>query len=493
MPTAYARRTSPAPPRLAAAARGGGAVSPSARAGGRRRGWPSTSPSTSRCWSPSSTLTPALPAARLRRHRLRHRPPVRARPRRLPRQHVRQPSRESDRRPADLPAVLHAVQPLGSRAQPHAPRVHEPQRLRLRVDADVAGRTTAPRRAGGARSSASIARHRVTASYYFVEIYLAKLIFPSRAHVPERRPAYRWDSLAVTAFAAAQVAGLRRRARSRPARRVVVHRHCGVVLPFVVWNALMGFAIFLHHTHPDVAWFDDIDRVAHRRPAAPQLGARRPAVRAGRAGCTTSWTTPRITSTRSFRCSSCLTHRERSSGISTRGCTHGHQPLFLNTVSALQAVRLRRAPLARLQGPHHGGGAASDAVHDGGRRRRRRSARGPRRHRRRDRRAARSKRAPRGCASGSTPTGAGSRRTAGASLTRSVIQHHAGVRRSSTSRRSRGARSTSRAATRATPSTLDLAYRLAPIPADTSAAAAAWPSASSRPARHAASARGSAS
>ena len=30
-----------------------------------------------------------------------------------------------------------------------------------------------------------------------------------------------------------------------------------VLLPFVCWNWLMGWAIFEHHTHPDVPWFDD--------------------------------------------------------------------------------------------------------------------------------------------------------------------------------------------------------------------------------------------
>ena len=31
----------------------------------------------------------------------------------------------------------------------------------------------------------------------------------------------------------------------------------GVIWPFLCWNWLMGWAIFDHHTHPDVPWFDD--------------------------------------------------------------------------------------------------------------------------------------------------------------------------------------------------------------------------------------------
>jgi omega-6 fatty acid desaturase (delta-12 desaturase) len=32
-----------------------------------------------------------------------------------------------------------------------------------------------------------------------------------------------------------------------------------VVWPFAVWNWVMGWAIFEHHTHPDAPWFDDAD------------------------------------------------------------------------------------------------------------------------------------------------------------------------------------------------------------------------------------------
>jgi omega-6 fatty acid desaturase (delta-12 desaturase) len=28
-----------------------------------------------------------------------------------------------------------------------------------------------------------------------------------------------------------------------------------VLLPFLLWNAIMGFVVYLHHTNPAVAWF----------------------------------------------------------------------------------------------------------------------------------------------------------------------------------------------------------------------------------------------
>ena len=31
----------------------------------------------------------------------------------------------------------------------------------------------------------------------------------------------------------------------------------GFAIPFLVWNALIGFVVYVHHTHPEVQWHDD--------------------------------------------------------------------------------------------------------------------------------------------------------------------------------------------------------------------------------------------
>jgi omega-6 fatty acid desaturase (delta-12 desaturase) len=31
----------------------------------------------------------------------------------------------------------------------------------------------------------------------------------------------------------------------------------GFVVPFLCWNALIGFVVYVHHTHPEVDWYDD--------------------------------------------------------------------------------------------------------------------------------------------------------------------------------------------------------------------------------------------
>ena len=103
--------------------------------------------------------------------------------------------------------------------------------------------------------------------YYTVEIWWKKLYFPRTGEVERKRLAYRLDSLLVTAFLALQLAVVRMvaaRTGQNPALLALV----ALALPFAGWNLLMGFAIFQHHTHPQVAWFADR---AHWRPLDSQI------------------------------------------------------------------------------------------------------------------------------------------------------------------------------------------------------------------------------
>lgn len=41
-------------------------------------------------------------------------------------------------------------------------------------------------------------------------------------------------------------------------QNVVVLLTCSMAVPFIAWNALMGFIIFQQHTSPDIRWYDDL-------------------------------------------------------------------------------------------------------------------------------------------------------------------------------------------------------------------------------------------
>ena len=92
--------------------------------------------------------------------------------------------------------------------------------------------------------------------YYIVEIWWARLLFPNRQRMPTRRRVFTYDGLLVCAFAGLWVAGLAwaAQATGQSAIRLV---GIGFVLPFVLWNGLIGFVVYVHHTHPGVAWYED--------------------------------------------------------------------------------------------------------------------------------------------------------------------------------------------------------------------------------------------
>lgn len=91
--------------------------------------------------------------------------------------------------------------------------------------------------------------------YYMVELWWKKLFFPTRKHVSAQRKSFTWDSLLVAAFGALWIGGL-------VAWAIISHRSVvsmlifGFAIPFFVWNCLMGFVIYVQHTHPRVAWYE---------------------------------------------------------------------------------------------------------------------------------------------------------------------------------------------------------------------------------------------
>ena len=101
--------------------------------------------------------------------------------------------------------------------------------------------------------------------YYLVEIWWTRLLFPDRATMPTRRRIFTTDSLLVTGFAAAWIAALAvaAHATGQSAGWLVA---IGFVLPFLVWNGFIGFVVYVHHTHPGVAWFEDKPTWAAAQP-----------------------------------------------------------------------------------------------------------------------------------------------------------------------------------------------------------------------------------
>src|SRR5207249_7004150 len=70
------------------------------------------------------------------------------------------------------------------------------------------------------------------------------------------------DRLSVVAFAIAQLAIvlLFTNRAGLPGSPLAVSLEliaAGVIVPFLLWNWLMGFVVYQHHTHPRVPWYGD--------------------------------------------------------------------------------------------------------------------------------------------------------------------------------------------------------------------------------------------
>lgn len=101
--------------------------------------------------------------------------------------------------------------------------------------------------------------------YYLYEMWWRKMLFPNRREMPTRRRIFILDGLLVSAFGLAWIAALIMLARHthQSASLLVV---LGFVVPFLFWCTMMGFVVYVHHTHREVSWYDSRDVWARSQP-----------------------------------------------------------------------------------------------------------------------------------------------------------------------------------------------------------------------------------
>lgn len=92
--------------------------------------------------------------------------------------------------------------------------------------------------------------------YYLVEMWWKRMYFPSRKQMPTRRAEFIWDGAMVSAGAAIWVAALAWAAQATGQALWPVLLTAFVV-PLLFWNAMIGFVVYVHHTHTGVAWYQD--------------------------------------------------------------------------------------------------------------------------------------------------------------------------------------------------------------------------------------------
>jgi omega-6 fatty acid desaturase (delta-12 desaturase) len=103
------------------------------------------------------------------------------------------------------------------------------------------------------------------ALYYFIEMWWLRMFFPRKTYMGTRRAEFTLDGLFVVAVAAAWIGALVWAAQAT-GQSAGVLVGLGFVLPFVCWNAMIGFVVYVHHTHPSVQWHDDKHAWAQAAP-----------------------------------------------------------------------------------------------------------------------------------------------------------------------------------------------------------------------------------
>jgi omega-6 fatty acid desaturase (delta-12 desaturase) len=93
-------------------------------------------------------------------------------------------------------------------------------------------------------------------AYYLIEMWWKKLYFASRKEIGSSRRKYKLDSLLVTAGALLWLGAVAFAARAT-GQSLALLVTLAVVVPFLLWNGIIGFVVYLHHTNPRIAWFQN--------------------------------------------------------------------------------------------------------------------------------------------------------------------------------------------------------------------------------------------
>ena len=91
-------------------------------------------------------------------------------------------------------------------------------------------------------------------AYYFVELWWKKLFFATKRQIGSSRLKYKLDSVLVTVGFVVWVSIVAFVAH-RTEQNFWLLLVLAVLVPFAIWNAIMGFVVYVHHTHPGIAWF----------------------------------------------------------------------------------------------------------------------------------------------------------------------------------------------------------------------------------------------
>jgi acyl-lipid omega-6 desaturase (Delta-12 desaturase) len=101
--------------------------------------------------------------------------------------------------------------------------------------------------------------------YYMIEIWWRRMFYPNSENMPTRRSVFLWDNILVTAYAVVWIVALWA-AATLTSQSVLLTLLMGFVVPFMFWCAMIGFVVYVHHTHTSVSWHDERTAWAKAQP-----------------------------------------------------------------------------------------------------------------------------------------------------------------------------------------------------------------------------------
>lgn len=92
--------------------------------------------------------------------------------------------------------------------------------------------------------------------YYMIEIWWKREFFPNAKYMPTRRAIFTLDSLLAATFGLLWLAGAVWAAMATE-QSIALTLALTVLVPFFVWNCMIGFVVYVHHTHVKSQWHEN--------------------------------------------------------------------------------------------------------------------------------------------------------------------------------------------------------------------------------------------
>ena len=101
--------------------------------------------------------------------------------------------------------------------------------------------------------------------YYMVEIWWRRMFFPSKSSMGTQRPIFTWDCILISGYGLLWLAAMVM-AAVQTQQSIALLVLAGLVLPLLFWFAMIGFVVYVHHTHVRVSWHGERNGWAKAQP-----------------------------------------------------------------------------------------------------------------------------------------------------------------------------------------------------------------------------------